>query len=244
MVKSKDISIVVPVKNEAGNIDTLINEIEVALKKFNYEIIYVDDSSTDNTSLELKNNLKLNKKLRVISHLNSLGQSAALRSGILNSKSELVGTLDGDGQNDPSDLPKMIELINQEKNPMVLVGGVRVKRQDNIARLWASSFAKYCRFIFLKDKHPDSGCGIKVFHKRLYLRLPYFDHMHRFLSALVLREGGTVLDVEVNHRQRIVGKSNYTNVGRLLVGIFDMLGVMWLIKRMPKDNKSKEIFND
>ena len=244
MVKSKDISIVVPVKNEAGNIDTLINEIEIALKKFNYEIIYVDDGSTDNTSLELKNNLKLNKKLRVISHLNSLGQSAALRSGILNSKSELVGTLDGDGQNDPSDLPKMIELINQEKNSMVLVGGVRVNRQDNIARLWASSFAKYCRFIFLKDKHPDSGCGIKVFHKRLYLRLPYFDHMHRFLSALVLREGGTVLDVEVNHRQRIVGKSNYTNVGRLLVGIFDMLGVMWLIKRMPKDNKSKEIFND
>ena len=203
MVKSKDISIVVPVKNEAGNIDTLINEIEVALKKFNYEIIYVDDGSTDNTSLELKNNLKLNKKLRVISHLNSLGQSAALRSGILASKSELVGTLDGDGQNDPSDLPKMIELINQEKNSMVLVGGVRVKRQDNIARLWASSFAKYCRFIFLKDKHPDSGCGIKVFHKRLYLRLPYFDHMHRFLSALVLREGGTVLDVEVNHRHRI-----------------------------------------
>ena len=102
-----------PVKNEAGNIDTLINEIEVALKKFNSEIIYVDDGSTDNTSLELKNNLKLNKKLRVISHLNSLGQSAALRSGILNSKAELVGTLDGDGQNDPSDLPKMIELINQ-----------------------------------------------------------------------------------------------------------------------------------
>ena len=115
MVESKDISIVVPVKNEAGNIDPLINEIEIALKKFNYEIIYVDDGSTDNTSSELKNNLKLNKKLRVISHLNSLGQSAALRSGILASKSDLVGTLDGDGQNDPSDLPKMIELINQEK---------------------------------------------------------------------------------------------------------------------------------
>ena len=242
MVESKDISIVVPVKNEAGNIDTLINEIEVALKKFNYEIIYVDDGSTDNTSLELKNNLKLNKKLRVISHLNSLGQSAALRSGILNSKSELVGTLDGDGQNDPSDLPKMIELINQEKNSMVLVGGVRVKRQDNIARLWASSFAKYCRFIFLKDKHPDSGCGIKVFHKRLYLRLPYFDHMHRFLSALAHREGAKILEYNVKHRERHIGVSNYTNLGRLIVGISDILGVIWLRKRMPKNKVSEEIY--
>ena len=242
MVESKDISIVVPVKNEAGNIDTLINEIEIALKKFNYEIIYVDDGSTDNTSLELKNNLKLNKKLRVISHLNSLGQSAALRSGILNSKSELVGTLDGDGQNDPSDLPKMIELINQEKNSMVLVGGVRVKRQDNIARLWASSFAKYCRFIFLKDKHPDSGCGIKVFHKRLYLRLPYFDHMHRFLSALAHREGAKILEYNVKHRERHIGVSNYTNLGRLIVGISDILGVIWLRKRMPKNKVSEEIY--
>ena len=244
MIETKDISVIVPVKNESGNINGLIDEIGEALKNSNYEIIYVNDGSTDDTGIELKNNLKLSKKLRVVSHIKSLGQSAALRSGILASKSKLIATLDGDGQNDPSDLPKMIELINQKKTSMVLVGGVRVKRKDNIARLWASSFAKHCRFVFLKDKHPDSGCGIKVFHKQLYLRLPYFDHMHRFLSALVLREGGTVLDIEVNHRQRTVGKSNYTNIGRLFVGIFDMLGVMWLIKRMPKDNKYEEIDGD
>jgi len=207
MIETKDISVIVPVKNESGNINGLIDEIGEALKNSNYEIIYVNDGSTDDTGIELKNNLKLSKKLRVVSHIKSLGQSAALRSGILASKSKLIATLDGDGQNDPSDLPKMIELINQKKTSMVLV-------------------------------------GIKVFHKQLYIRLPYFDHMHRFLSALVLREGGNVLDIEVNHRQRTVGKSNYTNIGRLFVGIFDMLGVMWLIKRMPKDNKSEEIYGD
>ncbi|MBL6680131.1 MAG: glycosyltransferase family 2 protein [Alphaproteobacteria bacterium] len=244
MNESPQISIVVPVKNESGNIDNLIKEIDIALSKFKYEIIYVDDGSTDNTPFELKNNLKINKRLRVLSHTSSLGQSAALRSGISLSKSPLIATLDGDGQNVPSDLPKMIDLINQKPNQLVLVGGVRARRKDSLTRLWASSFAKYCRFLFLKDKHPDSGCGIKVFHRELYMRLPYFDHMHRFLSALVQREGGIVLDIEVNHRQRMIGNSNYTNVGRFFVGIFDMLGVVWLLKRMPKDKTCKEIFND
>ncbi len=180
--------------------------------------------------------------MRIISHKISQGQSAALRSGVIASKSPLIATLDGDGQNDPSDLKEMIEKIKKYKNELTLIGGVRVNRKDSKPRLWASSFAKYCRIFLLKDKHPDSGCGIKVFHKELFIKLPYFDHMHRFLSALASREGANVLEFNVNHRERAVGSSNYTNIGRLLVGIFDVLGVIWLRKRMPKNTSSKEIF--
>ena len=242
MAKTTEISVVIPVKNEAGNIDQLIKEIEKSLKSINYEIIYVNDGSLDNTEIELKNNLKKNNRLRVISHKVSQGQSAALRSGVLASTSPLIATLDGDGQNDPSDLKKMVELIKKYKNKLTLIGGVRVNRKDSKPRLWASSFAKYCRFFLLKDKHPDSGCGIKVFHKELFIKLPYFDHMHRFLSALALREGVNVLEFDVKHRERVVGSSNYTNIGRLLVGIFDVLGVIWLRKRMPNNTSSIEIF--
>ena len=242
MAKATEISVVIPVKNEAGNIDQLIKEIDKSLKLINYEIIYVNDGSIDNTEIELKNNLKKNNRLRVISHNVSQGQSAALRSGVLASTSPLIATLDGDGQNDPSDLKKMVELIKKYKNKLTLIGGVRVNRKDSKPRLWASSFAKYCRFFLLKDKHPDSGCGIKVFHKELFIKLPYFDHMHRFLSALALREGANVLEFDVKHRERVVGISNYTNIGRLLVGIFDVLGVIWLRKRMPKNTSSREIY--
>ena len=241
MPKTTEISVVIPVKNEAGNINNLLREINQSLKKFSYEIIYVNDGSDDDTELELKNSIKNNKKLRVISHKNSQGQSAALRTGIHASNSILIATLDGDGQNDPSDLPKMIDKLKSYKDDLILIGGVRVNRKDSITRLWGSSFAKYCRFILLKDTHPDSGCGIKVFHKELFLRLPYFDHMHRFLSTLALREGAKVLGFNVKHRKRIVGTSNYTNFGRLLVGLFDLLGVIWLRNRMPKDTSYKEI---
>ena len=242
MASITDITVVVPVKNESGNVTNLIQEIDKALRKLNYEIIYVNDGSNDNTKNDLINILKINKRLRVINHKTSQGQSAALRSGIHASRSSLIATLDGDGQNDPSDLPGMISLIRNKKNPLVLIGGVRVNRQDSKSRLWASSFAKFCRSKLLKDIHSDSGCGIKVFHKELYIRLPYFDHMHRFLSALALREGANVLEYKVNHRERTEGISKYTNFGRLLVGISDILGVMWLRKRTPKDVTSEEIY--
>ena len=241
MVMSPNISVVVPVKNESGNIKNLINEIDLALLDFNYEIIYVNDGSDDSTQKELNNILKKHNKLRVIIHEYSKGQSAALRSGIYYSKGSIIATLDGDGQNDPSDLPPMIKLLKDYKNHDILIGGVREKRQDNMARLIASSFAKYCRFFLLQDTHPDSGCGIKVFYKDLYMKLPYFDHMHRFLSALTIREGSKVLEYKVKHRERVNGISNYTNFGRLLVGISDIIGVMWLKKRMPKNNSCKEI---
>ena len=244
MSKKTEISIVIPVKNESGNIDNLLKEINKYLKYINYEIIYVNDGSTDNTELELRYNLKKNNRLRVVTHKKSQGQSAALRSGIMISRSPIIATLDGDGQNNPSDLPKMINLIKDYKNQLTLIGGVRVNRKDSKARIWASSFAKYCRFFLLKDTHPDSGCGIKVFHKELFLRLPYFDHMHRFLSALAIREGANVLEFRVKHRERVVGNSNYTNLGRFMVGFFDLLGVIWLRNRMPKNTSSKEILND
>ena len=240
MSKTTEISVVIPVKNEAGNIDTLVSEIDESLKKFSYEIIYVNDGSEDNTELELKNNMKNNKKLRVICHENSQGQSAALRTGIKSSNSTLIATLDGDGQNDPSDLPKMIDTLKSCKDELVLIGGVRVNRKDSITRLWASSFAKYCRFILLKDTHPDSGCGIKVFHKELFLRLPYFDHMHRFLGALVLRTGSNVITVEVEHRARTAGKTKYGLGNRLWTGIVDLAGVLWL-KRRAKHPIIKEV---
>ena len=156
MSKTTEISVVIPVKNEAGNIDNLVSEIHQSLKKFSYEIIYVNDGSEDTTELELKNNMKNNKKLRVFSHEKSQGQSAALRTGIIASNSTIIATLDGDGQNDPSDLPKMIDTLKSCKDKLILIGGVRVNRKDRITRLWASSFAKYCRFILLKDTHPDS----------------------------------------------------------------------------------------
>ena len=205
MTPITDISVVVPVKNESGNITVLIQEIDKALKKLNYEIIYVNDGSNDNTQNDLINILKINKRLRVINHKTSQGQSAALRSGIHASRSSLIATLDGDGQNDPSDLPGMISLIRNEKKSLVLIGGVRVNRQDSKSRLWASAFAKFCRSTLLKDIHSDSGCGIKVFHKELFIKLPYFDHMHRFLSALALREGANVLEYKVKHRERTEG---------------------------------------
>ena len=242
MKQSTDISVVVPVKNESGNIESLIEEIDYALQKLNYEIIYVNDGSKDNTENELKLILNKNKRLRVINHKESQGQSAALRSGVIASQSFIIATLDGDGQNDPSDLTGMIELFKNNTNHLVFVGGVRVNRKDGMHRLWASSIAKYCRLFFLKDTHPDSGCGIKVFHKELFLKLPYFDHMHRFLSALAYREEAIIMEYNVKHRERQIGTSNYTNFGRLLVGISDILGVIWLRKRMPKNKSSEEIF--
>ena len=133
-------------------------------------------------------------------------------------------------------------MFMKNKNKFLFVGGVRVNRKDGKHRLWASSIAKYSRLLLLKDNHPDSGCGIKVFHKDLFLRLPYFDHMHRFLSALAHREGAKILEFNVKHRERQIGVSNYTNLGRLIVGISDMLGVIWLRKRMPKNKVSEEIY--
>ena len=234
------ISIVIPVKNESRNVEVLTREIFKFCSSLSYEIIFINDGSKDDTEkriIKLKN--KYNN-VRVINHQSSYGQSAAIKSGVLNAKNDIIVTMDGDCQNDPTDISKMLKRFESEKSSLLLIGGVRKHRKDSITKKIGSKFGKFCRKLFLNDEHPDSGCGIKIFNKKLFLLMPYFDHMHRFLPALAKREGAKIIAFHVNHRPRLDGKSNYNNLGRLLVGIYDIIGVMWLLKRVPKNFKSKE----
>ncbi len=235
------ISIVIPVKNEIKNVKPLTKEIVKVCSMFVYEIIFVNDGSTDGTEKELIKLKKIHSNLRVINHKKSYGQSASIKTGIFKSDYDLIVTMDGDCQNDPADIPKMLQKFHEEKNNLLFIGGVRKNRKDNFQKRIASKFARFCRRILLNDLHPDSGCGIKLFHKNLFHLMPYFDHMHRFLPALAKREGAEIIAFDVNHRDRFNGKSNYTNFGRLLVGIYDIIGVIWLLKRSPKNFKSAEI---
>ena len=240
MSSTSKISIVIPVKNEIRNVQPLTKEISDTCFSLNYEIIFINDGSTDGTEAKLINLKHKYDNLRVITHNKSFGQSFAIKTGVLHAQYDIIVTMDGDCQNDPADIPSMIKKYEKENNKLLFIGGVRKERKDNLPKRLASRFGRYCRIVFLKDNHPDSGCGIKLFHKSLFLSMPYFDHMHRFLPALAKREGAKVIAVNVNHRKRLEGASNYTNLGRLLVGIFDILGVMWLIKRSPKNFNSKE----
>ena len=200
-----------------------------------YEIIFVNDGSEDSTLSVLKQLKKKNKNLRIFNHDLCKGQSAALRTGILNSAYDIIVTLDGDCQNDPRDISGMYDhFIKNCNEKLLLIGGVRTNRQDSLSKKIASKFGKWSRRIILKDDHPDTGCGIKIFHKELFLKIPYFDHMHRFLPALANREEAIVLKYNVRHRPRSGGTSNYTNIGRLLVSIFDIIGMVWLLKRYLK----------
>jgi|TARA_B100000035_G_C21011760_1_gene559966 dolichol-phosphate mannosyltransferase len=232
--KKLELSVVIPVLNEEQNIKELAYEIDKALKNFSHEIIFVDDGSKDDTrnSVLALNNLK---QVRLIVHKKCYGQSIAMRSGILKSNCNLIATLDGDGQNDPSDLPAMIKAYFKSNSKLTLVAGIRYKRKDTLSKKIASIFARYIRRILFSDTHPDSGCGIRVFSKELYSSLPFFNHMHRFFTILALRYNADVIGVNVNHRERVKGKSKYSNLGRAMVGIIDVLGVLWVLKRTPKD---------
>jgi len=236
IVKSQklDISIVIPVFNEDENIRNLAFEINEALKNYAHEIIFVDDGSNDNTKLEVLNLTEL-KQVRLICHNHCQGQSVAMRSGIINAKSNLIATLDGDGQNDPKDLPLMIETYKKSESSFALVAGIRHKRKDSFNKRMASKFARFIRELLFSDRHPDSGCGIRVFNKELFLMMPFFNHMHRFFTIIAIRYNANVLGVNVNHRERIKGKSKYTNIGRALVGVFDLFGVLWILRRTPKN---------
>jgi dolichol-phosphate mannosyltransferase len=229
------ISIVVPVHNEADNISALIAEIVEAMSGTEaYEIIYVDDGSNDDTAAILKQELQQVRALRVIRHQRSCGQSAAIYTGVKAATYPFIATLDGDGQNDPADIPRLYEvLVQQRKNigNLWMIAGWRNKRHDSAWRLFSSKVANGIRSRLLGDNTPDTGCGLKVFLRDEFLSLPYFDHMHRFLPALVLRAGGQVISEPVNHRSRTHGYSKYGTLDRLWVGISDILGVMWLQKR-------------
>ena len=228
-----DLSIVIPVRNEASNIAPLVAEIRAALDGlFEYEILYVDDGSGDGTAEEIRRLAAETPRLRLIRHAKSYGQSAAVRSGVRAARAAWIATLDGDGQNDPADIPKLWQLAQAAPAaPPLLLNGNRRRRQDSGLKRASSRIANGVRRRLLGDDTPDTGCGLKLFPRPLFLDLPYFDHMHRFLPALVLREGGEVRSVAVNHRPRRQGVSNYGVLDRLWVGIVDLIGVMWLQRR-------------
>ena len=234
------ISVVVPVKDEAGNVAPLAREIAAALAAERHEILFVDDGSSDGTAAALAALKSDIPQLRVLRHGRNLGQSRSIRTGVKAAGGAIIVTLDGDGQNDPADIPTLLSALRAEPQ-VAMVSGVRVKRQDNLSRRWASRLGNGFRNALLGDGATDTGCGLKAFRRDMFLDLPYFDHLHRFLIAMVLREGGEVRYVPVNHRPRLTGASKYTNFGRLLVSVQDLLGVRWLQRRYRGKAEIREL---
>ena len=241
-----DLSVVIPVKNEADNIASLVGEIRAALDGFvEYEILYVDDGSSDATVTKISRLAAKMPQVRLLRHTRNCGQSAAIRTGVRAASAAWIATLDGDGQNDPADIPTLWRLAREASvDPPILIVGHREKRRDSLSKRWASGVANAIRGRLLGDRTPDTGCGLKLFPRALFLDLPYFDHMHRFLPALVLREGGTVRSVPVNHRPRRRGKSKYGIFDRFGVGIIDLFGVMWLQHRTTRPRLFDEAVPD
>ncbi len=236
------LSVVIPVRNEAENILPLLAEIQAALAEFGEsEVVYVDDGSSDDTPQRLAEAMRLYPNLRVLRHASSCGQSAALVTGFRAARGEWIATLDGDGQNDPADIPKLLAARDGAGRPanLQLVAGYRKKRQDTWLKRLSSRVANGVRSRLLGDATPDTGCGLKLLQRKATLELPVFDHMHRFLPALIQRNGGATLSVEVNHRRRARGVSNYGLFDRLWVGIVDLFGVMWLQRRVKRPQVSE-----
>ncbi|MEZ5462656.1 glycosyltransferase family 2 protein [Dokdonella sp.] len=235
------LSVVVPVFNERDNVLPLIDEITAALRgKTDFEIVYVNDASKDDTLAVLSAAKTDNPELRVINHATQSGQSTAIRNGIKAARGIWIATLDGDGQNDPADIPKLIAMRDESADSIKLFAGWRVERKDTGSKRLASRLANAIRSRLLRDETPDTGCGIKLFERAAFLELPYFDHMHRYLPALMQRAGWQVRSVPVNHRARGAGVSKYNNFNRALVGIADLRGVAWLIRR-SKRTETEEI---
>ncbi len=241
-----ELAVVVPVFNERDNIQPLIDEIGAALDgRCDYEILYVDDTSTDDTQAVLEAAQEKQPRLRVLRHRTQSGQSTAIRNGIKAARSPWIATLDGDGQNDPADIPKLLAMRDADDGQVKLFAGWRVNRKDTASKRLGSRFANALRRRLLRDDTPDTGCGIKLIEREAFLDLPYFDHMHRYLPALMQRAGHQVKSVPVNHRPRSAGESKYNNLGRAWVGLADLRGVAWLLRRAkltavgeiePRDN--------
>ncbi len=254
------LSVVVPVRNEAANIQPLIAEIRAALAGIGhagigYEIVYVDDGSTDGTAAQLlalqatagqtaanqagpgqagPAQAELPGALVLRRHRSSCGQSAAIVTGVRAARGAWIATLDGDGQNDPADIPALFARAQAEPGSLLLVAGHRTRRRDSWTKRHSSRVANKVRAALLHDATPDTGCGLKVFQRAAFLELPCFDHMHRYLPALFIRAGGQVVSVPVNHRPRTRGQSNYGTLDRLWVGLFDLVGVAWLQRRWKR----------
>jgi dolichol-phosphate mannosyltransferase len=227
------ISVVIPMRNEGPNVLPLLAEIAAALPGEAYEIVCVDDGSSDDTPGQLQAGM-LRFPLVALRHARSCGQSAAVVSGVKAARGAWIATLDGDGQNDPADIPRLWARARAEADAAILVAGHRVTRKDSGVKRVTSRIANAIRARLLGDATPDTGCGLKVFPRALFLDLPRFDHMHRYLPALVLRHGGRVVSEPVNHRPRQAGRSNYGTLDRLLVSLSDMLGVIWLQRRWKR----------
>ncbi|WP_370236405.1 MULTISPECIES: glycosyltransferase family 2 protein [Henriciella] len=243
MAEPLEFSVVVPVHNEAGNVESLVREISAALDGRAYEMVFVDDASTDDTRAVLAGLKQDFPALRVLSHRKNAGQSRAIRTGVQAARGRVVGTLDGDGQNDPADLPDLYRALTRADAPegLVMVMGRRASRKDTAWKRFGSRFANSIRKRMLKDDCDDSGCGIKVIKRDAYLSLPYFDHMHRYMPALVRAEGYETEFMDVNHRERGAGSSKYTNFGRLWAALSDLRGVTWLIRRRRNPHGADEV---
>jgi len=227
-----DLTIVIPVFNEVESIGPLLDEISTQFDaEAVYEIIVVDDGSIDGTPAVLQAAGQSHPQLRILRHRECYGQSAAIASGVRAAKKHWIATLDGDGQNDPADILKLFRVMDETHDDVCLVAGYRKRRRDGWLKRATSRIANTVRSAILDDSTPDSACGLKIFARTTFLSLPQFDHMHRFLPALVQRQGGKVLSVEINHRERLRGQSKYGIHNRLWIGIIDMLGVHWLQRR-------------
>ena len=222
------ISIIIPVYNESKNIVKLIKEIELCLANKDYEIIIIDDSSIDDTVNVIKNLKKI--KVKILKNKYNKGQSFCINRGIINSKYNTIITIDGDGQNNPKDIIRLLNMYNSNEE-IYLVGGIRKKRRDSYVKVFSSIVANYVRSKFLRDNCKDTGCALKVFDKKIYLQFPYFNGIHRFLPALFKGYGYNTIFLKVDHRQREFGYSNYGIGNRLFRGIRDMIKVRNIIKR-------------
>jgi len=229
------------VKDEAGNVVPLAREIADALSGEHYEAIFVDDGSSDSTVAELLT-LRQAMPLRVVAHSRNLGQSRAVRTGVRAARADVVITLDGDGQNDPRDIPKLLAAFRSSNDSRVaMIAGERARRQDSWKKRMASRYGNKIRRWLLSDNAKDTGCGLKIFRRDAFLELPYFDHMHRYLITLMLREGHEVRFMAVGHRPRGAGRSKYGVWDRALVGLSDLVGVMWLKRRFRGPDNPKEL---
>ncbi len=226
-----EVSIVVPVFDEEGAVEALVREIAVAFRDWRAEILFVDDASRDATGQRLAGLMAETANLRILTHRRNAGQSRAIRTGVLAARAPVIVTLDGDGQNDPADAPRLARALLAAPPSLGLIGGERRVRRDSWAKRWASGLANAVRRRLLNDHAVDSGCGLKAFRREAFLALPYFDHLHRYLPALMIREGYEVAFEVVGHRPRGAGRSKYTNLGRLGVALFDLSGVVWLNSR-------------
>lgn len=237
------ISVIIPIYNEAASLADLANEINTALKGVCHEMIFVDDASTDDSLDRLRALKTKYQNLRILSHEKNAGQSRALHSGILAARKAIIATLDGDGQNDPADILSLYRQLTRQGAPLelALIGGVRQNRQDSLNKRLASKCANTIRHWCLKDSAQDAGSGLKLFYRKAFLALPFFDHMHRFMPALMQREGLLCEYHPIRHRPRLNGYSKYNNICRLWVSIADILGLIWLQRRARSPQKTNEL---